>query len=195
MWSTIGGAERPGIVHRLDRGTSGVMVVARNDAAHRHLAAQFKNREVEKVYLAIVWGLPRSDRFTVEAPLGRDRVSRLRISTRSSRPRAASTELRVSRRFRGFALLEARPRTGRTHQIRAHLLHAGHPIVGDAVYGGARWKNLPAGPLRERIRALGRLGLHAHRLAFTHPVTGLRLSFEAPLPEDLVRLLEEMESL
>jgi 23S rRNA pseudouridine1911/1915/1917 synthase len=193
-WSTIGGHERPGIVHRLDRGTSGVMVVARNDRAHRHLAAQFKDRTVEKVYLALVWGSPRAGTFKVDASLGRDLANRKTISSRTAKPRAAVTEFTVLSRYEGFTLLEARPRTGRTHQIRAHLKGAGLPIVGDVAYGGERWRGVPEGPLRDRLEGFRRLALHARRLSFDHPSTGSRLTFDAPLPaemEDLIAALQE----
>jgi 23S rRNA pseudouridine1911/1915/1917 synthase len=189
-WSTIGGEERPGIVHRLDRGTSGAMVVARNDAAHRHLAAQFKNRKVSKLYLALVWGEVEPERFTVDAALGRDRRARRRMSTRTAKPRSALTEFRVIRRFSGFTLVEARPLTGRTHQIRAHLKNVGHPLVGDAEYGGERWRSLPEGELRERMRGFKRLALHASSLAFEHPSLGRRETYEAPLPREFRDLLE-----
>lgn len=189
-WSTVGGEERPGIVHRLDRGTSGVMVVARTDRAHRGLAAQFKDRLVEKRYLALVWGRVAREAFTVSAPLGRDERLRRLVSTRTRRPRDARTSFEVVERFDGFTWIEARPLTGRTHQIRAHLKLSGHPIVGDAEYGGRRGKSLPAGAVREAIEALPRLALHASRIAFTHPAGGARLAFEAPIPADLAALLD-----
>jgi 23S rRNA pseudouridine1911/1915/1917 synthase len=188
-WSNIGGEERPGIVHRLDRGTSGVMVVARNDRAHRALAAQFKAREVEKSYLALVWGAVAEDQFDVDAPLGRDVRRRRRISTRTAKPRSASTTFQVLERLGVFTLLEARPRTGRTHQIRAHLDSVGHPIVGDAEYGGDRAHTLGAGACRDAVAAFHRLALHARRLAFSHPADGRRLAFEAPIPAELENLL------
>ena len=190
MWSTIGGEERPGIVHRLDRNTSGVMVVARTDSAHRALSAQFKDRTVEKIYIAIVWGRVQSDVFAVDAPLGRDRVHRKRISSRTSSPRSASTEFRIMERLGGFTFLEARPRTGRTHQIRAHLKGEGHPILGDLEYGGARWTNLSDGPLRQGIQIFDRLALHARSLTFMHPSNGQRLTFEAPIPVEFQRVLD-----
>ena len=189
FWSTIGGEERPGIVHRLDRGTSGVMVVARNDAAHRRLAAQFKDRRVRKIYVALVWGNPEADRFLVEAPLGRDIRLRRRISTRTAKPRDAATEFRVLERLGDFTLLEAAPRTGRTHQIRAHLKSVGLPIVGDSEYGGERWRAVGDPDLRERVRAFNRLALHAAALAFVHPGSGRPVTFEAPLPAEFQDLL------
>jgi len=188
-WSAIGGEERPGIVHRLDRGTSGVMVVARTDRAHRHLAAQFKNRTVEKIYVALVWDVVTKETFCIEAPLGRDTKDRRRISPRTSKPREAFTRFNVLERFRGFTLLQASPLTGRTHQIRAHLKAAGHPLVGDAEYGGPRWHSLAEGEIRETIRSFGRPALHARRLSFTHPASEERLTFEAPLPPDIEAVL------
>jgi len=188
-WSTIGGAERPGIVHRLDRGTSGVIVAARRDAAHRALAAQFKERTVEKMYMALVWGEVQRARFTVDIALGRDRVHRQKISARTAKARDAITEFTIRERLPGATLLEARPRTGRTHQIRAHLKSAGHPIVGDALYGGDRGGASRPPAIREALRAFPRMALHAWRLAFTHPVSGHRLSFEAPLPPEFEGLV------
>ncbi len=193
-WSSIGGELRPGIVHRLDRGTSGVLVVARTDRAHRLLAAQFKERAVEKSYFALVWGETKEDRFQVEAPLGRDLKLRRRISPRTGKPREAVTRFRLVERLPRFTALEAIPLTGRTHQIRAHLKAAGHPIVGDREYGGDRWRDLPPGELRERIRDLGRLALHARRIAFAHPSRGRRVSFEAPLPAVLQELMRLMRA-
>lgn len=191
-WSSIGGRERPGIVHRLDKGTSGVMVVARDDQAHRDLSRQFQDRTVEKLYVALSWGRARETIFHVDAPLGRDRILRTRISSRTSRPRAASTRFRVVEQMERFTLLEARPLTGRTHQIRAHLKAAGLPIVGDEEYGGRRWKSLPEGPLRGALERFNRLALHARTLSFDHPSTGSRCRFEAPLPREMQELLEVM---
>jgi 23S rRNA pseudouridine1911/1915/1917 synthase len=188
-WSSIGGEERPGIVHRLDRGTSGVMVVARTDRAHRNLAAQFKDRTVEKTYVALVWGDVPDERFTVDEPLGRDSKLRKRISTRTGKPREATTRFRVVERLPGFTLLEARPLTGRTHQIRAHLKSVNHPIVGDVEYGGGS-RSRPAPPeAREAIDSLSRIALHARRLSFRHPVDGKPMTFEAEIPEEIERLI------
>lgn len=191
-WSIIGGEERPGIVHRLDRGTSGVMIVARTDRAHRSLAAQFKSRTVEKLYFALVWGDVRDDRFTVDAPLGRDSKLRKRISTRTGKPREATTRFRVIERFSGFTLLEASPLTGRTHQIRAHLKTVNHPIVGDVEYGGDPGRHpAPSGAL-EAIASFRRLALHARRLSIRHPIDGRTMTFEAEIPgefEDLLGVL------
>jgi 23S rRNA pseudouridine1911/1915/1917 synthase len=179
--SGIGGETRPGIVHRLDKGTSGVMVVAKNDAAHRELARQFHDREVEKEYVALAWGLVQQ-RKRINAAIGRDPKNRLRMTTRASRARDAVTRVTWSRDLQGVTLLRVAIATGRTHQIRVHLSAIGHPIVGDALYGGVR-RRVP-----HALRAVQRLTrpfLHAERIAFTHPRTGERLSFTAPLPEEL----------
>ncbi len=186
--SGIGGELRPGIVHRLDKGTSGVMVVAKNDAAHQELARQFHDREVEKEYVALVWGLVRQ-RKRIDLPIGRDPVHREKVSTRARRARTAVTRVTWARHLPGVSLLRVAIATGRTHQIRVHLSAIGHPIVGDALYGGVR-RRVP-GDLRAVLR-LERPFLHAERLAFTHPRTGDRLEFTATLPGDLESVLAEI---
>ena len=179
----VGGALRPGIVHRLDAGTSGVMVVAKNDAAHQALSLQFRDHSIERVYHAFVRGVPRADEGRVERAIGRHPRERKRMSVATREGREARTAWRVLARFptHGAARLEVRPETGRTHQIRVHLASQGLPILGDPVYGRAR-AGLPAGVVLERP------ALHAFRLGFTHPETGARLAFEAPLPADLAAL-------
>ena len=169
--SGIGGVRRPGIVHRLDRDTSGVILVAKNDAAHLALARQLKERTVEKTYLALVEGTPKPPRGVIDAPLARDPRRRERMAVLEG-GREASTSYRVVERFSGVSLLEVKPRTGRTHQIRVHFAAIGHPIVGDVVYG-------------KRSSLLARQFLHAWRIAFDHPRTGERLTLEAPLAQDL----------
>ena len=186
--SGIGGVARPGIVHRLDRGTSGVMIVAKHDAAHRELARQFHDREIDKEYAALVWGAPREGQ-RLEQPIGRDRRQRQKMSTRSARARSALTTVVTVERFRGVSLALVRIGTGRTHQIRVHLSEAGHAVVGDAVYGGARAK--PPAHLAV-VSKLSRPFLHAARLGFTHPRTGVRMTLDAPLPADLVEILETL---
>lgn len=179
--SGIGGEVRPGIVHRLDKGTSGVMVIAKNDAAHRELSRQFHDREIEKEYIALVWGLVQQ-RKRIDASIGRDPKHRQKMSTRATRARDAVTRVTWARDLRGLTLIRVAIATGRTHQIRVHLSAIGHPIVGDALYGGVH-RRVPG-----QFRALQRLTrpfLHAERLAFTHPRTGERLTFVAPLPADL----------
>jgi 23S rRNA pseudouridine1911/1915/1917 synthase len=186
--SGIGGETRPGIVHRLDKGTSGVMVVAKNDTAHQELARQFHDREVEKEYVALVWGTVHN-RKRIDLPIGRDPVHREKISTRARRARAAVTRVTWAKALPGLTLIRVAIATGRTHQIRVHLSAIGHPIVGDALYGGVHKR------VANDVRAVQRLTrpfLHAERLAFTHPRTGERLSFEAPLPEDLESVLRDI---
>ena len=186
--SGIGGETRPGIVHRLDKGTSGVMVVAKHDRAHQELARQFHDREVDKEYVALVWGVVHN-RKRIDLPLGRDPVNREKISTRARRSREAVTRVTWARHLPGVTLIRVAIATGRTHQIRVHLSAIGHAIVGDALYGGTRKR------VQHDIRAVLRLTrpfLHAERLTFTHPTTGERVTFEAPLAADLVSVLEDI---
>jgi len=186
--SGIGGVLRPGIVHRLDRGTSGVMVAAKNDSAHVHLAEQFREHTIERVYRAFVRGLPRVDEMEIDLPVGRHPRDRKRMSTGARVGRAAHSSVRVIRRFRASdaSELEVRPRTGRTHQIRVHLAARGAPILGDPVYGRGASR---AG----EGSTLERPALHAALLGFVHPETGEALRFEAALPPDLARLRERLE--
>ncbi|HOG29324.1 MAG TPA: RluA family pseudouridine synthase [Vicinamibacterales bacterium] len=189
--SGVGGELRPGIVHRLDRGTSGVMVVAKHDASHRELARQFHDREVEKEYEALVWGLVQQGR-RIDAAIGRDPRDRTKMSHRARYARSAATRVTLARFLNGVSYLRVVIATGRTHQIRVHLSGIGHPIVGDTVYGGVR-KQMPA-RLRPVLR-LERPFLHARRLAFTHPADAARrLEFTAPLPADLQAVLDELEA-
>ena len=181
----VGGAGRSGLVHRLDRGTSGLMVVARTDAAHRALAAQFHARTVEKAYDAIVWGRPREREGEIDLGVGRDPKNRVRMRAGVAGGRAARSLYRVIEEVPGFALLEVRILTGRTHQVRVHLAALGHPIVGDVTYGGERSASVGDPRRRQAARAIGRPALHARRLAFDHPRTGVRVRFEAPWPDDL----------
>ncbi|MBZ5557939.1 MAG: RluA family pseudouridine synthase [Acidobacteriia bacterium] len=187
--SGIGGEKRPGIVHRLDRGTSGLMVVAKHDAAHEELARQFHDREVEKEYIALVWGEVMAGR-RIDLPIGRDPGDRKKMSARARRSREAVTRITKAEHFgRTLTLAHLAIHTGRTHQIRVHLSAIGHPVVGDPVYGGVH-RRVP-GDLRA-VTHLNRPFLHAARLAFTHPVDGRRLEFESPLPDDLQRVLDEL---
>jgi 23S rRNA pseudouridine1911/1915/1917 synthase len=183
----VGGVLRPGIVHRLDAGTSGVMVVAKSDAAHQALSLQFRDHSIERVYHAFVRGAPAAEEGRVERAIGRHPKERKRMSIATRAGREARTAWRVLARFpaSGAARLEVRPETGRTHQIRVHLASQGLPILGDPVYGRAR-AGLPAGV------ELARPALHAARLGFTHPITGQRLAFEAPLPADLAALADAL---
>jgi 23S rRNA pseudouridine1911/1915/1917 synthase len=184
--SGIGGERRPGIVHRLDRGTSGLMVVAKHDAAHQELARQFRDREVEKAYLALVWGVVQAGR-RIEEPIGRDPGNRKKMSARARRSREAVTRIVHAEHLRGVTLAEVALHTGRTHQIRVHLSAIGHPVVGDHLYGGVH-RHLPA-HLRA-VATLDRPFLHAARLAFKHPSDGRRMEFSSPLPPDLQGVLE-----
>jgi len=189
--SGIGGVLRPGIVHRLDRGTSGVLVAAKSDLAHTGLARQFHDHSIERVYLAFVRALPGAERGEVDLPIGRHPRDRKRMSVRTRAGRAALTRWRVGARYRASrcSLLEVRPETGRTHQIRVHLAASGMPIAGDPFYGRGR---RAASELAE-LRALARPALHAQVLGFTHPRSGESLRFEAPLPADLAGLRRALE--
>jgi 23S rRNA pseudouridine1911/1915/1917 synthase len=188
--SGIGGEVRPGIVHRLDRGTSGVMVVAKNDAAHQELSRQFHDREVEKEYIALVWGVVQAGR-RIDAAIGRDPGDRQKMSAKAKHARQAVTRITRALHLPGVTLCQVAIHTGRTHQIRVHLSAIGHPVVGDSVYGGVRRR--VAGDIRAVLR-LERPFLHAARLAFTHPTDGRRLEFTAPLPDDLQDVLDALPS-
>lgn len=188
--SGVGGALRPGIVHRLDRGTSGLMVVAKHDRAHAALARQFADREVEKEYVALVWGLVRQGR-RIDLPIGRDPVDRKRISARSRRARAAVTRVVKAEPLAGVTLARVAIHTGRTHQIRVHLSAIGHPVAGDSVYG-RRGRRTP--PHLRVVERLDRPFLHATRLAFTHPRDGRRILVSCALPDDLQDLADELRA-
>jgi 23S rRNA pseudouridine1911/1915/1917 synthase len=196
--SGIGGMLRPGIVHRLDAGTSGLLVVAKSDAAHRRLAAQFQERTVTKLYLAVVHGSP-PERLVIDRPIGRDPRDRTRISSRARAPRAATSEVQRLEHLPGSSLLQIRILTGRTHQIRVHLSEAGYPVVGDRDYGapqrGAKPPARASAPAFRLLRDFGRPALHAFELAFVHPHSGESLRFRAPLPPDMAELLEKLRGL
>lgn len=180
--SGVNGTVRPGIVHRLDKDTSGVLVAAKNDRAHEELARQFKARTVRKTYLALVYGGPGGERGTIDAPVGRHPRRRKRMAANVPYGRRAVTHYEVVRRYKGYTLLRLTPETGRTHQIRVHLTHIGLPLVGDLVYGRAR----PALGIKGQF-------LHADTLGFVHPGTGKRLSFTAPLPSELESVLSRLQ--
>ena len=187
--SGVGGVERPGIVHRLDRDTTGVLVAAKNDVAHRSLAAQFKARTVRKTYEAVVWGRPRSLTGRIDAPIGRHPSARVRMAV-DPEGRPARTAWRIAAPLGPLTLLELTPETGRTHQIRVHLASIGHPVVGDPLYGGARAAPAGAGPAeRAALAGYAGMALHARRLEILHPSTGAPLRLEAPRPEALERLI------
>ena len=199
----VGGVRRPGLVHRLDKDTSGLLVVAKTDAAFQALTRALRERAIHRRYLALVWGVPRGAEGRVEAAVGRDPRERKRMAVLpAGRPgaRPAATRYRLvaalpaQTQRPAFALLECELETGRTHQIRVHLSHVGHPIMGDATYGGGGKKALSLSPgLRKLgthlVRSLGRQALHAACLEFRHPISGRALRFEAPLPEDMARAL------
>jgi 23S rRNA pseudouridine1911/1915/1917 synthase len=190
--SGVGGVCRPGVVHRLDRDTSGILVVAKTDAAHMALAAQWQERTIDKEYFALVVGVPDRDRDRIDQPIGAHPDHREKMAIRASHAtsRDASTFYEVQERFAGFAALHVRPRTGRTHQIRVHLAHVGFPVLCDRLYGGRA--QITVGDLCHTADAtilLDRQALHAHRLRLNHPRTGTPLALEAPLPADMLHML------
>jgi len=205
--SKVGGELRPGIVHRLDKETSGLILVAKNDAAHRNLGNQFSGREIKKKYIALVQGWPKSDSGTINAPVSRDRIKRTRMTTRGKGGRDAITHYKVTEKIESaygkFALLEVKIDTGRTHQIRVHMASLGHPVVGDTLYGASR--ELSARGANASGRAskytsgkppaitLSRNFLHAGELQFLHPRTEKKLTFGAPLPKELALLLRRIQ--
>ena len=190
--SQCGGSDRPGIVHRLDKGTSGIMALARHDKAHAALAHQFAARTVEKQYAAVVYGCPRASSGEIDLAIGRDRNNRTKISSNTDRPRDAFTRWEFVEDLGGFALLNVWPKTGRMHQVRAHLEAIHHACIGDLKYVGAQWKSVPDGQARRAIRDFPRPGLHSSRLHLDHPISGVRLEFIAPLPSDLEELLRTL---
>ncbi len=189
--SAIGGVERPGIVHRLDKDTSGVMVVAKSDSAHQRLSLAFRRRTVSKTYFAVCYGVPEGREGVVEGAIGRHPSERKRMAVVAS-GRQARTLYEVLETFPGTATLACRPVTGRTHQIRVHMAHAGHALVGDRLYAGRQWRNVTEPAAAAACRAFPRQALHAWRIAFDHPITGARVAFEAPLPDDLRALVETL---
>lgn len=194
----IGGELRPGIVHRLDKDTSGTVVVAKNDAAHTNLSRQFKSRKIQKQYLALVHGEFKNTTGSIQLPIGRHPVDRKRMSTVSPKGRTAETYWRVKEQFQGLALLEVDLKTGRTHQIRVHCAAMHHPIVGDRVYGPRKPEKIMAGNHQKSdkilpiLKSLSRQMLHAWRLNFRHPYTEEAVSFESPLPEDMANLIQKL---
>jgi 23S rRNA pseudouridine1911/1915/1917 synthase len=196
--SGIGGVRRPGIVHRLDKDTSGLMVVAKTETAHQALSRDFAARRIDRAYAAFVWGVPAPRVAEITGNIGRSTVNRKKMAVVSEeRGRAAVTRYRVERAFQAYAaLVECRLATGRTHQIRVHLAHRGHPLIGDRVYGSRSGRSVArAGPIGERIAAFPRQALHARRLGFAHPAGKGHLEFDSPLPADLRELTESLERL
>jgi 23S rRNA pseudouridine1911/1915/1917 synthase len=194
----IGGEHRPGIVHRLDKDTSGLLVAAKNDRTHQGLSQQFKSRRVHKLYLALVWGEPEDESGAIDRPLGRHAVARKRMAVLAHGGREALTLWRVRERLPECALLAVELKTGRTHQIRVHCQSIGHPLVGDAVYGRRRSTARPGKGQGDALVLLGqarRQMLHAAELSFTHPSTDQRLCFQAPLPGDMAALLGALREL
>ena len=187
------GGVRPGVVHRLDRDTSGLLVIAKTEAALENLSDQFRARSVYKSYVALVHGRLATDSGRVDQPLARDPANRTRMAVVRG-GRSALSLYRVNRRFNRFTLLDVELKTGRTHQIRVHLAWLKHPVVGDETYGGGRDNTIQNAKLRAHIRKLGRHFLHAEKLAFTHPETQQRVEFHSPLPVDLSSLLSEIDS-
>ncbi|MEN6623896.1 MAG: RluA family pseudouridine synthase [Smithella sp.] len=191
--SGIGGVLRPGIVHRLDKGTSGLIVAAKSDFAHRMLAAQFKNHEVDKTYLALVWGDVKGDQGDIELPVGRHPGDRKKMSTKSKRGREAITRWKVRERYGLATLLDVEIKTGRTHQIRVHLSERGYPVAGDAVYGNAsKIRTVSNTVLKSRFKALSRQALHAARLSFVHPISNEKIVFASDMPEDMAGLCDQL---
>jgi 23S rRNA pseudouridine1911/1915/1917 synthase len=184
--STIGGKERPGLVHRLDKETSGVMVIAKTDQAHRSLAHQFKHHTITRAYEALAWGTLKRSEGRIELAIGRDTKERKKFSSRTSRPKDSVTAYRVVERFGKLAThVLLQPLTGRTHQLRVHLTSLGHPLLGDPAYGGRKVKEVEG-------LAIPRVMLHAATLGFTHPITGAVLTFSTPLPEDMAAVVASL---
>ena len=193
--SGIGGTVRPGIVHRIDKETSGVLVVAKNDHAHHSLSGQFSAHSIKRVYLALVYGSPKGDKGKIESLIGRHPVDRKRMSSKARRGKHAVTHWQVIERFAGMTLVRLRLETGRTHQIRVHLSEAGYPLVGDKVYGGSgRLSSVTDPQLKGLIKELDRQALHAKTLGIIHPATGEYMEFNTDLPVDMARIIHYLEA-
>lgn len=190
--SGVGGEIRPGIVHRLDKDTSGVMVIAKHDDAHRRLTEAWSTDAVRKEYLALVYGTPDPERGTIDAAIGRDPRDRKRMAVVANGGRRAVTEYELRERLRYVSLVQCRLRTGRTHQIRVHLRHAGHPLVGDPLYSGPQWRGIPDKKVQRTLASFTRQALHAARITLPHPRSGERMTFEAPLAPDFAALLDAL---
>ena len=193
--SGIGGELRPGIVHRIDKDTTGLLVVAKNDPAHRSLSHQFKEHTIKRVYLALVFGSPKADKGRIESAIGRHPVDRKRMSGAARRGKKAVTHWQAVSRYQGLTLMRLKLETGRTHQIRVHLCEAGHPLAGDMVYGGSgRLATIQDPQLRDLIKGLGRQALHAKTLGFIHPSSDEYLEFDTELPTDMARIIDYLEN-
>jgi len=194
--STVGDPARPGIIHRLDKDTSGTLIVAKTASAHNHLKKAFKHRQVRKQYLALVYGRIEDTTGIIQTPVGRHPVHRKKMSTVSPRGRPAETQWRVRKELDSATLLDVRIRTGRTHQIRVHCADMGHPVVGDIRYGGKkRWKEAAASEdIRRVLQSVNRQMLHAWRLTCVHPSLGRELCFESPVPEDMAGVIKALQS-
>ena len=190
----VGDKLRPGIVHRLDKDTSGALVVAKNDVAYHNLSQQFKSRKIKKEYLALVYGEMESESGTVSLPVGRHPVHRKKMSTVSRKGRVAETSWQTEERFHGATLLKVNLKTGRTHQIRVHCAAINHPVIGDSLYGGRKTiaRLFKGQDVSNCIKTLPRQMLHAWRLQFTHPVTEKNMSFEASIPRDMTELIDAL---
>jgi len=189
--SGIGGVERPGIVHRLDKDTSGLMVVAKDDETHRHLAKQIESRELKRVYLALVWGVLSPPNGKIEANIGRSKTNRKKMAVFRVAGKKAITHYKMLENFNGlFSLIECRLETGRTHQIRVHMAHKGNSLIGDQSYGNNRRK-LPA-EIADFIHVFSRQALHSTKIAFTHPKTGKSMEFTAEAPADIQELIKRL---
>jgi len=191
--SGVGGVERPGIVHRLDKDTSGVLVAAKTDLAHRALSLSFRWRTTDKRYLAVVYGVPKLAEGVVDAPIARHPSDRKRMGVVAG-GRQARTLWWRREAFHGAALVECRLVTGRTHQVRVHMAHIGHALVGDPVYAGRQWRTIDDSDLAVACREFPRQALHAWKLTITHPATGAPMTFEAPLPSDIRALLDMLRT-
>ena len=191
--SGIGGALRPGIVHRIDKDTSGVLVVAKTDKSHQFLSKQFKEHSMKRRYLALVWGVVKGDEGTIDLPIGRHISERKKMSVRTKRGRRAVTHYRVIKRFNNFTLLEASLETGRTHQIRVHLSAIHHPVVGDPVYGKTSIPSALPPKIISILKKLKRQALHAQTLGIIHPETKQYMEFTSPLPDDMKEVISAIE--
>jgi len=192
----VGSRIRPGIVHRLDKETSGTMVIAKNDLTHESLSRQFKMRKIHKAYLALVYGEMNAPEGVINLPIGRHPTDRKKMSTQSRRSRPTDTRWKVKEAFSGVTLLEIDLKTGRTHQVRVHCAAISHPVVGDGKYGGKRrWKELTSQDLRNILKSVKRQMLHAWQLTFLHPRTEKLMSFESPLAKDMASVLEELRTI